>query len=160
MPEIHSLPSFDLPCTSLGRVSGTALQGHYSMLYFYPRDNTSGCSLEASEFSTLYPKFRKLGALIFGISRDSLRSHERFTSKLAIPFPLIADEGEVLCRAFDVIREKSLYGRKYQGIDRSTFLFDPAGRLLESWRSVHPRGHAEAVLERLRTCVRWDANRA
>ncbi|EQD33475.1 antioxidant, AhpC/TSA family, partial [mine drainage metagenome] len=132
MTEIHSIPSFDLPATLAGRIAGPALRGHYAVIYFYPKDNTSGCTIEAVAFTALYPRFQKLGARIIGVSRDSLRSHENFTRKYAIPYPLIADEDEVLCRAFDVLREKSLYGRKYRGIDRSTFLFDRSGRLRES----------------------------
>ncbi|MHB1543825.1 MAG: peroxiredoxin [Gammaproteobacteria bacterium] len=157
MTEIQSIPPFDLPATVAGRITGETLLGSHTVFYFYPKDNTSGCTIEAVEFTSLYPRFQKLGAKIIGVSRDSLRSHERFAQKHEIPYPLIADTEEILCRAFDVLREKSLYGRKYRGIDRSTFLFDRRGRLRESWRAVRPPGHAEAVLDRLTACIREDS---
>lgn len=149
MSEIQTLPAFNLPAFPAGQLSSQILHGQYVVIYFYPKDNTSGCTVEATEFTGLYPRFRKLGAEIVGVSRDSLRAHEKFVNKVGIPYPLVSDEDEVLCRAFDVLREKSLYGRKYVGIDRSTFLFDRAGRLRESWRGVTARGHAQMVLDRL-----------
>lgn len=160
MTEIQSIPAFDLPATITGHLSGPELRGHYTVFYFYPKDNTSGCTIEAQEFTALHQAFRKLDAEIIGVSRDSLRSHENFAQKHKIPYPLVADEKETLCRAFDVLREKSLYGRKYRGIDRSTFLFDREGRLRESWRSVHPRGHALAVFDCLKACLKEDRPRA
>ncbi|MEO6968421.1 MAG: peroxiredoxin [Rhodanobacteraceae bacterium] len=123
------------------------LHGQWVVLYFYPKDNTSGCTREAQDFRDLYPKFKRRRAQVLGVSRDSARSHAGFAQKHDLPFPLIADTDEVWCKAFDVIREKSLYGRKYQGVDRSTFLIDPVGRLVHEWRGVKVPGHAQAVLD-------------
>jgi peroxiredoxin Q/BCP len=149
MPDPQRIPTFDLPAHPGGRLHSRDLHGRLTVLYFYPKDNTSGCTVEAVEFTALYPRFRQLGAEIVGISRDPLRSHEKFSNRLAIPFPLVADTESELCRACDVIREKSLYGRKYLGIDRSTFFFDAEGQLRAVWRAVKPRGHAQAVLDRV-----------
>ncbi len=149
MPDPEQIPDFDLPAHPGGRLRSGDLRGHPIVLYFYPKDSTSGCTVEAIEFTALHARFRQLGVGIAGVSRDSLSSHEKFALKYAIPFPLLADTESVLCRACDVIREKSLYGRKYLGIDRSTFFFDAEGRLRAVWRNVKPRGHAQAVLERV-----------
>jgi len=117
------------------------------VLYFYPKDNTSGCTREAQDFRDLLPKFKRRGAQVIGVSRDSTKSHANFTAKQALPFPLIADTDETWCKAFGVIREKTLYGRKYMGVDRSTFLLGPDGKLVEEWRGVKVPGHAQTVLE-------------
>ena len=130
-----------------GRLSDHA--GRWLVLYFYPKDSTPGCTTEGLEFSALLPKFRKLGADVLGASRDSARSHQNFCTKLGFGFDLISDADERLCTAFDVIREKQLYGRKYIGIDRSTFLIDPASRVAREWRGVKVPGHAQAVLDAL-----------
>jgi peroxiredoxin Q/BCP len=151
MPDPLLIPAFDLPAYPGGHLRSGALQGHPTVLYFYPKDSTSGCTVEAVEFTALHPRFRQLGIGIVGVSRDSLRSHEKFALKYAIPFPLVADTESTLCRACDVIREKSLYGRKYLGIDRSTFFFDAEGRLRAVWHNVKARGHAQVVLERVMT---------
>ncbi|HZO22123.1 MAG TPA: peroxiredoxin [Steroidobacteraceae bacterium] len=121
--------------------------GRKLVLYFYPKDMTSGCTRESQDFRDLHAAFRKAGTMVVGVSRDSVRSHDRFTDKEKLPFPLLADEEEKLCKAFDVIHEKSLYGRKYLGIERSTFLLDGAGVLRHEWRKVKVPGHAEEVLE-------------
>jgi peroxiredoxin Q/BCP len=131
---------------SLAKARGKAL-----VLYFYPKDATSGCTVEAQEFRDLADKFRKAAAVILGVSRDSLKSHAKFREKEALPFHLLSDEDESLCRLFDVIREKSLYGRKYMGIERSTFLIDDKGVLRHEWRKVKVAGHAQEVLEALRS---------
>jgi peroxiredoxin Q/BCP len=117
------------------------------VIYFYPRDMTSGCTRESQDFRDLAKAFRKAGTLIVGVSRDSVASHEKFAAKESLAFPLLADTEEKVCKLFDVIKEKTLYGRKYLGVDRSTFLIDASGRLHEEWRGVKVPGHAEAVLE-------------
>lgn len=123
------------------------LKGQWVVVYFYPKDSTPGCTTEAQEFRDLYPSFRKRGAEVIGVSRDSVRSHANFAGKQALPFPLISDADETWCKAFDVIHEKTLYGKKHMGIVRSTFLIDPEGRLAEAWRGVKVAGHAQAVLD-------------
>lgn len=123
------------------------LRGQWLVLYFYPKDNTSGCTREAGDFRDLYTKFKRRGAAIVGVSRDSAHSHHGFKEKLGLPFALVADSDEAWCNAFDVIRKKKLYGREYMGIDRSTFLIDPEGKLEQEWRSVKVPGHAQAVLD-------------
>jgi len=123
--------------------------GRWLVLYFYPKDSTPGCTTEGLDFSALLPKFRKLGADVLGVSRDSARSHQNFCSKQGFAFDLVSDADETLCNAFDVIREKQLYGRKYIGIDRSTFLVDPSSRVAREWRGVKVPGHAQAVLDAL-----------
>ncbi|MBS0432248.1 MAG: peroxiredoxin [Proteobacteria bacterium] len=125
------------------------LQGKWTVLYFYPKDNTTGCTREAEDFRDLYPKFKRRGAQVVGVSRDSAKSHAGFAGKHALPFPLIADTDEKWCKAFDVIREKTLYGRKFMGVVRSTFLIDPGGKLAREWRGVKVPGHAQAVLDAL-----------
>jgi len=124
-----------------------ALRGSLVVLYFYPKDATPGCTTEGQDFNALHARFRRQNAVIFGVSRDSIASHEKFRDKQGFKFDLISDPDEVLCRKFDVIQEKSLYGRKFMGIERSTFLIDAAGKLREEWRKVKVKGHAEAVLE-------------
>jgi peroxiredoxin Q/BCP len=125
------------------------LRGQWVVLYFYPKDNTTGCTREAGDFRDLYTKFKRRGAAIVGVSRDSARSHSGFKEKLGLPFALVADTDESWCKAFDVIRKKKLYGREYLGVERSTFLIDPEGRLVQAWRGVKVPGHAQAVLDAL-----------
>ena len=125
--------------------------GRWLVLYFYPKDNTPGCTTEGRDFAALLPKFRRAGADVLGVSRDSARSHENFCNKQDFGFELISDADEVLCQAFDVIREKQLYGRKYIGVDRSTFLIAPDGHVAQQWRGVKVPGHAQAVLESLQS---------
>ncbi len=124
-----------------------SLRGQWVVVYFYPRDNTPGCTNEARDFRDLYSRFRKQNAEIVGVSRDSVASHDRFTAKHELPFPLVADVDEVWCKAFDVIHEKNLYGKKHMGVVRSTFLVDPEGKLHAEWRKVKVPGHAQAVLD-------------
>ena len=123
------------------------LRGQWVVLYFYPKDNTTGCTREAGDFRDLYTKFTRRGATIVGVSRDSARSHSGFKEKLGLPFMLLADTDETWCKAFDVIRQKKLYGREYLGVDRSTFLIDPEGKLAQEWRGLKVPGHAQAVLD-------------
>ncbi|MDQ2639551.1 MAG: peroxiredoxin [Pseudomonadota bacterium] len=125
-------------------------RGQAVVLYFYPKDMTSGCTTESQEFRDLAARFKRSGAIILGVSRDSLKSHAKFREKEALPFHLLSDPEEKLCGQFDVIREKSLYGRKYMGIERSTFLIDADGVLRQEWRKVKVAGHAQEVLDALR----------
>jgi thioredoxin-dependent peroxiredoxin len=126
---------------SLADGEGTAL-----VLYFYPRDNTSGCTQEGLNFSALHSQFKKAKALVFGISPDSVASHEKFKKKMSFAFDLLSDPDQKVCKLYDVIQEKSMYGRKYMGVERSTFLIDSAGVLRHEWRKVKVKDHAEAVL--------------
>jgi peroxiredoxin Q/BCP len=125
-------------------------RGEWLVLYFYPKDSTPGCTTEGIDFNASLPKFRKLGATILGVSRDSLKSHQNFCAKQGFRFELVSDAEEALCKAFDVIKPKKLYGREYVGIERSTFLIDPNGRVAQAWRAVKVPGHAQAVLDALR----------
>jgi thioredoxin-dependent peroxiredoxin len=124
--------------------------GQWLVLYFYPKDSTPGCTTEGIDFNALLPKFKKLGASVLGVSRDSLKSHQNFCAKQGFRFDLVSDVDEALCQAFGVIKEKQLYGRKYIGIERSTFLVDPEGRIAQAWRGVRVPGHAQAVLDALK----------
>jgi len=120
--------------------------GSHVVLYFYPRDNTPGCTKEGESFTASYAQFKKAKTLIFGISPDSVDSHEKFRKKLGFPFDLLSDPDQTVCKLYDVIQEKSMYGKKYLGVERSTFLIDAKGVLREAWRKVKVDGHAEAVL--------------
>lgn len=124
-----------------------ALRGQNVVLYFYPKDSTPGCTTEGRDFSALHAKFRRQKTVILGVSRDSLASHEKFREKQGFQFDLISDPDEMLCRKFDVIQEKTLYGRKFMGVERSTFLIDADGKLRQEWRKVKVKGHADEVLE-------------
>jgi len=123
------------------------LRGQNVVLYFYPKDSTPGCTTEGRDFSRLHSKFRRQKTVVLGVSRDSIASHEKFRAKQDFPFDLLSDPDEKLCKAFDVIQEKSLYGRKFMGVVRSTFLIDKDGKLRGEWRQVKVNGHAEEVLE-------------
>jgi len=144
--------TLDLPLQLSG--GATASLGDYAgkwlVLYFYPKDSTPGCTTEGLDFNALLPKFKRLGAAVLGVSRDSVKSHDNFCAKQGFKFPLVSDTDEALCRAFDVIKEKNMYGRKVMGIERSTFLIDPEGRIAAAWRKVRVPGHAEAVFETLK----------
>ena len=141
------IPKLTLPATGGADIDLSSFKGKPLVVYFYPKDNTPGCTQEGIDFRDLNKQFEKEGALIFGVSRDSVRSHENFAAKYKFPFPLLSDGDEKLCKAFDVIREKSLYGRKYMGVDRSTFLFDKTGVLRREWRGVKVKEHAAEVLD-------------
>jgi thioredoxin-dependent peroxiredoxin len=144
------VPPFELPSTSGVAWTLSEAAGGKLVVYFYPKDMTSGCTLESQQFRDLHSAFRRAGTTIVGISRDGLASHRKFREKEKLPFELLADEDERACKLFDVIREKSLYGRKYLGIERSTFLIDGRGVLRREWRKVKVQGHAEEVLEAAR----------
>ncbi|MCR4302029.1 MAG: peroxiredoxin [Sulfuricaulis sp.] len=126
------------------------LKGKYVVLYFYPKDDTPGCTLEGQDFRDNHALFQKLKTVIYGVSRDSLASHEKFKAKFKFPFELVADEDEKLCQLFGVIREKSLYGRKYLGVDRSTFIIDKDGVLRHEFRGVKVKGHVDEVIGEIR----------
>jgi thioredoxin-dependent peroxiredoxin len=122
-------------------------RGKAIVLYLYPKDNTPGCTMEGTQFRDLYQRFQKAGAVVVGVSRDSLKSHAGFKTKMGFPFELISDPDEKLCGQFDVIKMKNMYGRKVRGVERSTFLIDAEGKLAREWRGVKVAGHAEEVLE-------------
>jgi peroxiredoxin Q/BCP len=124
--------------------------GRWVIVYFYPKDNTPGCTTEAKDFRDALPEFEALGADIIGVSRDSLKSHANFTAKHELNFPLVSDVDEAFCEAFDVIQEKMNYGKKYMGIERSTFIINPEGVVAEAWRKVRVKEHVEKVLARLK----------
>ena len=143
------LPAFSLPSTDGSLFRPADAKGEILVLYFYPKDATPGCTTEAGDFRDLHAKFRRAGARVLGVSRDSLASHAKFRDKQSLPFVLLADTDETWCRAFDVIGEKKLYGKPYVGIIRSTFLIDADGVVVAEWRGVKVAGHAAAVLDRL-----------
>ena len=138
---------FSLPATGAASWRLRDARGRKLVIYFYPRDNTPGCTLEGQQFAALARQFAAAGTDIAGISRDSAASHERFRDKMGFPFPLLSDEDESVCRQFDVIRMKTLYGRTSLGLERSTFLLDAQGVLRQQWRKVKVDGHARAVLD-------------
>jgi thioredoxin-dependent peroxiredoxin len=142
-------PPFTLPATGGQTVSLKDFAGKPLVLYFYPKDDTSGCTAEACDFRDNLPQFNRLGAQVLGISKDSVTSHEKFVKKYNLNFPLASDEDGKMCQAYGVWVEKSMYGRKYQGIDRSTFLIDASGRIAAFWRKVKVSGHVEEVRESL-----------
>ncbi|MFZ0694513.1 MAG: thioredoxin-dependent thiol peroxidase [Alphaproteobacteria bacterium] len=140
-------PDFNLPSDGGGKISMKSLRGKKVVLYFYPKDDTPGCTAEACAFRDSLPDFSKVKATIIGVSKDDVKSHDRFKKKYDLPFPLLSDEDGELVKAFGVWVEKSMYGRKYMGIDRSTFLIDDKGIVRGVWRKVKVNGHAEEVLE-------------
>jgi thioredoxin-dependent peroxiredoxin len=145
-----SLPRSDGTIWKSADAQGKGNEGKL-VLYFYPKDMTPGCTLEGQDFRDLHAAFRKAKTTVLGISKDSCERHAKFRAKENFPFELLSDEDETVCRLFDVIREKSLYGRKFMGIERSTFLIDAGGRLAREWRKVRVKGHAAEVLEAARS---------
>jgi peroxiredoxin Q/BCP len=141
----QKLPRFQLPASGGASLRNTDFKDRKLVLYFYPKDSTPGCTLEAQDFRDRFKQFRKQGIDIVGVSRDSTKSHDNFCAKQELPFPLLSDADETLCQAFGVIKDKTLYGRKVRGIERSTFLFDAKGVLRREWRGVRVRGHADEV---------------
>lgn len=144
------LPAFTATTTDGGSWKPADVAGCKLVIYFYPKDMTPGCTVEAQEFRDAAAKFGKAGATVVGVSRDSCTSHQRFRDKEKLNFDLLSDEDEKLCRLFDVIHEKNMYGKKVMGIVRSTFLFDAAGKLAREWRKVKVEGHVDEVLEAVR----------
>ena len=141
---------FKAEATSDTTVHLKDLRGQNVVIYFYPKDSTPGCTQEGQDFRDLHNRFRRQKTLIYGVSRDSMASHEKFKAKQGFPFELISDPEEKLCKQFDVIKEKKLYGRTFMGVERSTFLIDKDGKLRGEWRKVKVKGHAEEVLEAVR----------
>lgn len=144
--ERNPAPDFTLPATSGITVELAALRGSTVVLYFYPKDNTPGCTNESAAFRDHHAAFAAAGCQVFGISRDGLKSHENFKSKLGLPFELISDTEEAACQAFDVIKMKNMYGKQVRGVERSTFVIDGSGRIVREWRGVKVPGHVEEVL--------------
>jgi peroxiredoxin Q/BCP len=139
----------DFKCAATGdkTVQLKSLRGQKVVIYFYPKDSTPGCTTEGQDFRDLHSKFRRQKTVVLGVSRDSLASHEKFKEKQEFPFDLLSDPDEKVCRQFDVIKEKSLYGRKFMGVERSTFLIDENGKLRHEWRKLKVKGHAQEVLD-------------
>ena len=144
-------PEFTLPATGNQAFSLSAMRGAPLVLYFYPKDNTPGCTDEGMQFRDLHAQFLAFKCSIFGISRDSLKSHESFKSKMSFPFELLSDEDEVACKAFEVIKMKNMYGKQVRGIERSTFVLDHDGIVRKEWRGVKVAGHAQDVLNFVKT---------
>jgi peroxiredoxin Q/BCP len=136
---------FSVPSTD-GTFRLSDHRGKHVVLYFYPKDNTPGCTTEGAAFRDAHDAFRKANAIVAGVSRDSLKSHANFKARMGFPFELLSDEDEALCRTFDVIKDKKMYGRTVRGIDRSTFVIDGQGRLAREWRGVKVPGHVDEVL--------------
>ena len=143
----NSIPNLTVATTQNDSLKLRSLKGKNLVIYFYPKDNTPGCTTEGQNFRDHYKQFQKLKTEIYGVSRESIRSHQNFINKHEFPFDLISDPEEVMCNAFDVIKEKSMYGKKYMGIERSTFIFDDKGKLKHEIRKVKVKGHVEEVLE-------------
>jgi len=152
--EGKAVPDFTAESTQ-GEFCLSELRGkQHLVLYFYPKDNTPGCTTESQDFRDAYKDFQAADTLIVGVSRDSIKSHTGFVERQALPFPLVADPDETLCTLFDVIRTKNRYGKQVRGIERSTFLIDPEGKLAQEWRGVRVPGHVQAVLETLRETLK------
>lgn len=142
----NAFPNLSVATTKEEALKLRSLKGSNVVIYFYPKDNTPGCTTEGQNFRDSYDDFQKLNTEIFGVSRESIRSHQNFINKHDFPFDLISDPDEELCNAFDVIKEKNMYGRKYMGIERSTFIFDAKGKLRHEIRKVKVKGHVDEVL--------------
>lgn len=149
LTEGQPAPDFEAQSTA-GTLRQKDTSGHKLVIYFYPRDNTPGCTTETADFRDHWQSFRDTDCYVVGVSRDSMSSHKKFSDKLELPFPLIADPDETLCNLFEVMRDKNMYGKVVRGIERSTFLIDRKGNLARIWRGVKVPGHAEAVLEAAR----------
>jgi len=146
----NSIPNLTVVTTSEEALKLRSLKGQNLVLYFYPKDNTPGCTTQGQNFRDAYSDFQKANTTILGVSRESIRSHQNFINKQEFPFDLISDPDEALCNAFDVIKEKNMYGKKYMGIERSTFIFDTKGKLKHEIRKVKVKGHVDEVLELVR----------
>jgi peroxiredoxin Q/BCP len=151
---MQTIPDFELLTTGNQRFSSAAFKGHPYVLYFYPRDDTPGCTVEGQQFAELHDEFINAGYMVFGISRDTVKSHEKFKAKFQYPFDLLADTDEVACNLFNVIKEKNMYGKKVFGIERSTFIMGKAGEIVREWRGVKVEGHAAEVLSVVKTQLR------
>lgn len=147
----QAAPDFSLPATGGQAITLSALKGDKVVLYFYPKDSTPGCTTESQQFRDLHADFLAAGSLVFGISRDSLKSHDNFRAKQELPFDLISDPDETACTLFGVMKLKNMYGKQVRGIERSTFVIDAAGVLRREWRGVKVPGHAQEVLDYVQT---------
>lgn len=147
----QAVPDFSLPATGGVTFQLSAHSGKPLVIYFYPKDSTPGCTTEAGQFRDLHAQFAKLGCHVYGVSRDSLKSHENFKAKLELPFELLSDKDELACGIFGVMKMKNMYGKQVRGVERSTFLIDAKGVLRQEWRGVKVDGHAQAVLEAVKT---------
>jgi peroxiredoxin Q/BCP len=147
MSERKAVPDFELPATGAQRFQLSAFKGHPFILYFYPKDNTPGCTDEGLQFRDLHAQFVEAGWAVFGVSRDSIASHESFKRKMSFPFELLSDAEEKACSIFGVVKMKNLYGKQVRGIERSTFAIDREGRIAREWRGVKVAGHAQEVLD-------------
>ncbi len=145
------IPNQEFQATGEQNINLTRLKGQNVVLYFYPKDSTPGCTTEGQNFKEHYADFLSHNAVILGVSRDSIKSHENFKSKQQFPFELISDPEEILCNTFDVIKEKNMYGRKYMGIERSTFIIDKNGKVFREWRKVKVKNHVDEVLDVIKT---------
>jgi thioredoxin-dependent peroxiredoxin len=141
------IPALKLPATGDQSIDLKDLRGNNVVIYFYPKDSTPGCTTEGLDFAANHAKFKKANTVILGVSRDSVASHEKFKAKQSFPFDLLSDADEVACGIFDVIKEKNMYGKKVMGIERSTFLINDQGKLVQEWRKVKVKGHVDEVLE-------------
>jgi len=150
LSERPVLPDFELPATGNQRFQLSAYKAPF-VLYFYPKDDTPGCTVEGQAFRDLYPEFVKAGVAVFGVSRDSVASHEKFKAKYGFPFELLSDSDEEVCKGFDVIKMKNMYGKQVLGIQRSTFVIDRGGRIVREWRGLKVPGHAQEVLDFVRS---------
>jgi peroxiredoxin Q/BCP len=139
-------PDFTLPTDTGEPLTLSSLRGKWVVLYAYPKDDTSGCTVESCEFGELFPRFKRRKAVILGISPDPVKSHAKFKAKYELPFTLLADTEKVVLQAYDVWKEKSMYGRKYMGVERTTFVIDPTGHIVKVFEKVKPAGHAEEVM--------------
>lgn len=144
MPQ--PIADFEVAATGNQRFASAAFRGHPYVLYFYPKDDTPGCTLEGQQFGELHHQFQEAGVMVFGVSRDTVASHEKFRAKMNFPFDLLSDADEVMCKAFDVIKEKNMYGKKVMGIQRATFIIGRNGEIAKEWRNVKVEGHAAEVL--------------
>jgi thioredoxin-dependent peroxiredoxin len=151
MLEDLTVPEFEAPATGGKTFRLSAARGKPLVLYFYPKDNTPGCTDEGIQFRDLHAEFEKLGWSVYGVSRDSIKSHEGFKAKMSFPFDLLSDPDEALCQMFGVMKMKNMYGKQVRGIERSTFVIDAAGKLRKEWRGVKVPGHAQAVLDFIKT---------
>jgi len=143
----RKVPDFTLPATGDQEISLSDFKGKKVVVYFYPKDNTPGCTNEGKDFADQFNQFKRANTVVLGISRDSVKSHENFKAKYDFPFDLLSDKDETVCSLFDVIKEKNMYGKKVMGVERSTFLIDADGKLRQEWRKVKVPGHVDEVLE-------------
>ncbi|MEW6677604.1 MAG: peroxiredoxin [Pseudomonadota bacterium] len=149
--ESSPAPDFSVPATGGGQFKLSEHRGHPVVLYFYPKDNTPGCTTEGMDFRDLHGQFAALGAVVAGVSRDGIKSHENFKAKLGLPFELLADTDETVCELFGVMKLKNLYGKQVRGVERSTFVIDAEGRVVRAWRGVKVPNHVQEVLEFVRS---------